>query len=957
MTAFGLLSFRDLLPAWVLAAWLGIVVLLPLFLLLAATMRQSGKRRQVPEFTLLPPAKIPADLARFGQPWIGRLGFLGHQLFQILRPAGDELADTVAWVLPNKQEKTLALLTGTIPPDGGRPGFALRLMTFLADGRVIVTADHPVTHRTPGHWALVQRSFPTIEAQVQAHRAQVEAMAGGVAAELPGPAEISTWLAAAELAVNEALVNSGDYRTSGERLIRPVLFRVPALVLRDFFGRVAGFPSMSATKKDVASARKDATPGEEELSPSGGSFKFSLEEQVEQDIRRYRKHADQPAGLTHVGLRLALLIATLLAFTAVFGRENPAMTVAMLLGLIAVHEFGHWVMMKLFGYQRMGRFFVPFVGPLGRGRKMHAPPWQQLMVILAGPLPGMIFGLGVVVAGFFVTDFPMWLRDLGGLALALNAFQLLPFLPLDGGKAVDLLIFRDLPILRPLFTIASALATLGASFAVKSRALRIIAIGMFTGLAWDFKMIKVVRGGRRLGWAGTVDDENEALQRIFRGVREENNEDFLRGSDWQRQIDVLVNEVLRKRPGVLFRIFGGAFYGWALAIPVGLIALLFLTKFIGSAGQLGTLSKHVVEFSQAMPLESRPLTEDQYNAVSELVTGTREAIDGAKGTPREWVELLPPELGMKLDKLDWTAGGIALHCEEFDGHVLSVWLECLCGKLENAVRSGNHAEGLRRAEVLLHAVATLEPVGHISQRDPLWDAQLRTLTAVEQLAASGKLDAATVQRLESRVNALNTAPRPEVECLILATGWGSRQAEAVLVDPTPTDGKEPVFDARFWRLATPQTWRLFDNVKSFGTSTPATVIVAHHWKKTGKVGEIPAQVEGGASVYPAPGEAEFIAAFCEKQRQVAWRRVTTLSALRLEAYRLKSGKLPEQWKHALPGGASLTLVNAAGPCLQLEDTRNASQRSVPDWLGPLESAAQAKHICPLNGAPPELSRK
>jgi len=289
--------------------------------------------------------------------------------------------------------------------------------------------------------------------------------------------------------------------------------------------------------------------------------------------------------------------------------------------------------------------------------------------------------------------------------------------------------------------------------------------------------------------------------------------------------------------------------------------------------------------------------------------------------------------------------------------VVSVWMECLSGKMEAAIHNANHAEALRRAELLLHGLSSLEPVSIITQREPQWDAQLRTLTAVEQLTASGKLDAATIQRLEARVNALNKIPRGDLEGFLLLNSWGLRQSETAMMDVEPDDGKEPVFDARFWNLATPQTLRVFDNAKNFGTSMPATVVVAQHWKKTGKVGEIPAQVEGGAAVHPAPGEAEFIAEFCEKQRQVAWRRLATLSALRLEAYRLKSGKLPDQWKHALPGGASLTLEKSAGPCLKLVDARDAAQRSVPAWLGPFESAAQVEHVCPLHGASPELSRK
>jgi hypothetical protein len=601
---------------------------------------------------------------------------------------------------------------------------------------------------------------------------------------------------------------------------------------------------------------------------------------------------------------------------------------------------------------------VPFIGPVDRGRKLHAPPWQQMAVILAGPVPGMLFGLGVMIAGFFVTDLPVWLREFGGLALALNAFHLLPFLPLDGGKMVDLLIFRDLPLLRPLFTLVSAAATFAASFPLKSRAVRVIGIAMFTGIAWDIRMISTVRGGRRLDWAGTVDDENEALQRIFRGVREEDNEDFLRSTGWQQKIDVLLAEVLRKRPGFGFRILGGGLYWWSFMLSAGLIGLLFMTKFIGSAGQLPTLAKHVAEeFRGSFPIEERPLTEEQFNAIKELVTHTREAIAQTKGSPQEQAALLTPEIGASLDKLDWTAASIALHCDEIDSTVLAVWLESQCGKMEAAVKSGQHAEGLRRAEVLLHGVSVLEPLRLLDFREPAWNAQLRTLTAVDQLAASGKLDAATLQRLEARVNALNKAPVPNVDCLLLVSSWGAKQAESAMVDAVPDDGKAPVFDARFWNLANPQTLRLFDNVKAFGKSTPATVAVARHWKKTGRVGEIPAKLEDSAKVHPAPGESEFIAAFCEKQCQVTWRRLTTLSALRMESYRLKSGKLPDNWKYSIPGGGALSLDKSTTPCLKLVDRRKDIQPArFPEWMGPMESPGPIEYVCPLNPSP-ELSKK
>lgn len=939
MTAFSLLSSASLLPLWVLAAWCVPMVLLPLAVLGVMIMRRAGKVRRAEDYGTV--ASVPEELARQAQPWLGRLGYLGHAVAQTLRPAGEE--ERVLWVMPQAKERSVAVLVGTLPRGGGRPVFALKLMSFLADGRVIVTADHPVTHRPPAHWSLCQMSFPLLDGQVQAHRDHVEAQARGVPVVLPPAAELAARLSAEEASVNEALVASGDYHAAGERAIRPSLGRLPALAARDFAARISGLREAAPKKKDIASAGRSTVPGEEEGAPASGPLAASLEELVAQDIRRYRQHSDQPAGLKHVGMRLALLVATVFAFTAIFGRENPVPTVGMLLGLIALHEFGHWVMMRLFGYQRMGWMFVPFVGPVDRGRKLHAPAWQQLVVILAGPLPGLVGGMVVLVTGFFRTDVPLWLQDLGGLALVLNAFHLLPFLPLDGGKVVDLLIFRDLPILRPIFTGFSALATLAASFLVKSKVIRVIAAGMFAGMVWDIRMIKVVRGGRRLGW--TVDDETEALQRIFRGVREEQNEGFLRSHDWKQQIDVLLAEVLRKKPGIATRILGGGFYWSACMLPVLLVAGMFAMMFVGTVGQLNRLAKELPEFLEAFPVEQRSLTEAQHVAISEVIESTREYSTG-EGERTERAARAEPALGKALDQLDWTVAGITHRCDELQTPEISVWLEILCGKLEAATRDGRQPEAVRRAEVLLHAAAQMEPALTLADRELLWDAQLRTLAAVEKLSATGGLDAATRQRLETRITVLNKAPLPEVENLLLVAGWGKIKGEAYLAIQEGKAAEK--IDVRFWRQANPQMWRFSENIKSFQDSLPACVALARHWKKTRRVGELPPTLEETPQV--GPGEAEFIAAFCDRHCEVAWRRMATLSALKMETYRSKNGNFPPHWKYTLPGGGRLELVNDGTPHLVLADARGKIRDRLPAWLGPCESATLAEHHAPLFGA-------
>jgi Zn-dependent protease len=949
MSGSGFLPLDSLLPGWWKLAYFGAIALLPLFVLVVLAFRRWGKRRIRVDMAPIDPAAVPRELARFGQPWIGRLGFLGFPVSQVLRSPDDFEPETVQWLLASVKDRSAGVLTGTLPTGGGKPRFSLRLLTFLSDGRVIVTADRWITRRPPAHWNLCQQRFETLEGQVQEHRAQVAARDQGAAAFLPAPFELAARLAAEELAESEALQASGDYAACGPDALRPVGWRLPGMACRDFAGLFTGSAFPSGRRKDIASTASAATPGEEDIAPTGTSLSLSPEQLVERDLLRYRKHADQPPGARHALFRLLVLAATVIFFTMVFGRETPAATAAMLLALTALHEFGHWLAMKLFGYRGAGRFFVPFIGSVDRGHKLHATPWQQIIVILAGPVPGLLAGLAILVAGFFLLAAPLWLLDLGGLAVVLNASHLLPFLPLDGGKIVDLLVFRDLPLLRPVFTALSATLTLLASFLLKSRAVMVIAAAMFAGLIWDIRMIKVVRGGRRLGWAGSIDDEDEALRRIFRGVREEENEAFLRSNDWQRQIDVLLAEVLRKRPGFFTRVFGGAVYWACGGLPVlAMIAVLALVILGGFSG-INRYDADSIEFRKAFPRDLRAITETQLARIDALIASSGPFTgSGDRGT---LAATAASELGPSLDQLDWTAASIAHHTDRIEPEVLSLWLEILCGKLDSATRDGRHAEAMRRAEVLLYGIGAMEPALTLGHRELLWDAELRTLEAVEQLAASGRLDAVTLERVKARVNALNQLPVPEVENMLLVGGWGAARIRILHELFGDGDGPPPVIgDPRFWRHAYAPLRRLAENGFVPQAGTPATVALARHWKESRSAGELPAQLPEPALA--GPGEADFIVAFCENHRRIQWRRLTTLGALGLEAYRVKTGKLPDSWSHPLPGGAVLTLTRDGAPALELADRRDLSASARPAWLGSRRSGTPAHgHRAPLFGGP------
>ncbi len=136
----------------------------------------------------------------------------------------------------------------------------------------------------------------------------------------------------------------------------------------------------------------------------------------------------------------ALFTLSLLLFVAlgVFGGGASLRNVVCLVGVLLLHEAGHAFAMRAFGYSDVKIFFVPFLGAATGGRKSNAPVWQQALVLLAGPLPGLVLGLGLMWFS------PAWLENVPELAplfVGLNALNLIPADPLDGGRLAGLLVF------------------------------------------------------------------------------------------------------------------------------------------------------------------------------------------------------------------------------------------------------------------------------------------------------------------------------------------------------------------------------------------------------------------------------------------------------------------------------------------------------------------------------------
>jgi Zn-dependent protease len=105
--------------------------------------------------------------------------------------------------------------------------------------------------------------------------------------------------------------------------------------------------------------------------------------------------------------------------------------------LIWVHEMGHVVQLRREGIPASAPMFIPLLGAFVAMKQMPKNALAEARVGLAGPVLGSLGALGAW--GIYeLTQEPLFL-GLAYVGFFLNLFNLLPMLPLDGGRAVGAL--------------------------------------------------------------------------------------------------------------------------------------------------------------------------------------------------------------------------------------------------------------------------------------------------------------------------------------------------------------------------------------------------------------------------------------------------------------------------------------------------------------------------------------
>jgi Zn-dependent protease len=102
--------------------------------------------------------------------------------------------------------------------------------------------------------------------------------------------------------------------------------------------------------------------------------------------------------------------------------------------LLLVHELGHVIQLRREGIKASAPMFIPFLGALVAMKELPKDAAAEARVGLAGPVLGSLAAL-VPLALYGLTGDELF-QALAFVGFFLNLFNLLPVLPLDGGRAM-----------------------------------------------------------------------------------------------------------------------------------------------------------------------------------------------------------------------------------------------------------------------------------------------------------------------------------------------------------------------------------------------------------------------------------------------------------------------------------------------------------------------------------------
>ncbi|MBL8299675.1 MAG: site-2 protease family protein [Rhodanobacteraceae bacterium] len=266
---------------------------------------------------------------------------------------------------------------------------------------------------------------------------------------------------------------------------------------------------------------------------------------------------------------------------------------ATLFVVVAIHEFGHYLAMRLSGYRNVQMLALPLVGGVTMGYEAKPDAARRAWMSLMGPLPGIVIGW-VLLAWWWLSgtnDNSLWslLNGMNGngllfqaalMFLFINYLNVLPIPPLDGAHVVQELLPVGSARLSAVFMAVAALSGALLAFWLGFKLLALIALLQLPLVRnrWQLgAVLRLLRGDPQ------VDASQPAMlrqRRVFEvfdrvaGTSAQATTRLALGGEAMRSLDVRPMRWLQ-------RLLIGGTYALLLAGPIfaGIVAMSFMPLF------------------------------------------------------------------------------------------------------------------------------------------------------------------------------------------------------------------------------------------------------------------------------------------------------------------------------------------------------------------------------------------
>lgn len=152
-------------------------------------------------------------------------------------------------------------------------------------------------------------------------------------------------------------------------------------------------------------------------------------------------------------------------------------------GFVVMHEYGHALTARRFGIRTRGITLYP-IGGVAMLESMPKKPWQQILVAVAGPAVNFVLAASIGTAMYWLgyALVPQSIDPASGLGsllasllwvnMLLGLFNLIPALPMDGGRVLNAALSLRMPPVR--------------ATRIASRVAKVMALGFFAFALSDY---------------------------------------------------------------------------------------------------------------------------------------------------------------------------------------------------------------------------------------------------------------------------------------------------------------------------------------------------------------------------------------------------------------------------------------------------------------------------------------